>query len=448
MLLSGPPLAAQTGITIYNDGRVLMRRTLPVSVPKGASEQRVELGVLDPSSLFSLDPDITVSRAVFDAAEDEAAVQRRLVGKKVSVDRPKMGGGYETYEVTILGVDPLRFIMPDGTVAFNSPGGAIRYPADAVARSPSALLSLSSASAKKALPLGWFTTGASWNASYDVVLGSREARIAGEAVISSQALSVEDADIQLLAGTVSRAASAGNAVAYDLASRKMAMAVAAAPAPAEEAAGGFHLYSLPGRANIRDGTITTVQLFEPASTAYEKRLVMRSQMPWYGYIPQQPEEQVVPVEVSYILKRPLKTPFGDKPLPGGVARIYNPDSEGRLQLVGEASMGHTAAGEDLTLYAGTAFDLTAKRVQTEYVTTPEKRGSVTRTVATFSYKVTIKNGSDSVQVVDVREERGGEWSILQSSVPAEKLSSAAVRFKVTVPAKGEAALTYQVRAVW
>ena len=62
-------------------------------------------------------------------------------------------------------------------------------------------------------------------------------------------------------------------------------------------------------------------------------------------------------------------------------------------------------------------------MQTEYVTTPEKRGSVTRTVATFSYKVTIKNGSDSVQVVDVREERGGEWSMLQSSVPAEKLSS-------------------------
>jgi len=156
----------------------------------------------------------------------------------------------------------------------------------------------------------------------------------------------------------------------------------------------------------------------------------------------------VPVEMTYILKRALKTPFGDKPLPGGTARIYNPDSEGRLQLVGEASFGHSAAGVDVSLYAGNSFDLTAKRVQTEYTTVPEKRGNVTRTIATLGYKVTIGNGSDSTQSVDVREERGGEWSVVASSVPAEKVSSSVTRFKVTVPAKGEVVLTYTIRAVW
>jgi hypothetical protein len=30
-------LDGQTSLTIYNDGRVLVRRTLPVAVPKGAS---------------------------------------------------------------------------------------------------------------------------------------------------------------------------------------------------------------------------------------------------------------------------------------------------------------------------------------------------------------------------------------------------------------------------
>jgi hypothetical protein len=33
-------------------------------------------------------------------------------------------------------------------------------------------------------------------------------------------------------------------------------------------------------------------------------------------------------------------------------------------------------------------------------------------------------------------------------VPAEKVSSTATRFSVKVPARGEAALTYRVRAVW
>ena len=48
--------------------------------------------------------------------------------------------------------------------------------------------------------------------------------------------------------------------------------------------------------------------------------------------------------------------------------------------------------------------------------------------------MTIRNGSDSTQSVDVREERGGEWSVTTSSVPAEKVSSSVTRFKVTVPA--------------
>ena len=448
-LAQAPAARAQTGITVYNDGRVLVRRTLPVAVPKGTSTPRVELGPVDPSSLVSLDQGVIINRALFDAAEDENAVLRRLVGRKLTVERAKQGGGTETFQVTLLGVDPSRFLMPDGTVAFGNPGGALRYPADAVSTAQAATLTLTSAGGRKDLPLGWFTEGAQWNASYNIVLGAKEARVTGDAVIASQSFSATDADIQLLAGSVSRAIPAPNAK-YDMVrAREGVMAMAAAPpSPAEEGAGEFHLYTLPGKATIQPGSTTTIALFDPASAPYEKRLVVRGQLPWYGYVPQQPDEQTVPVEVSYVLKRPLKTPFGDKPLPGGVARIYNPDSEGRLQLVGEASTSHSAPGEDLSLYAGNAFDLTAKRVQTEYTTVPEKRGNVTRTIATLGFKVTIRNGSDSTQSVDVREERGGEWSVVTSSVPAEKVSSSVTRFKVTVPARGEAVLTYTIRAVW
>ena len=446
-LIQASPVVAQTGITVYNDGRVLVRRTLPVAVPKGTSTQRVELGPIDPSSLVSLDQGVIINRALFDAAEDENAVLRRLVGRKLTVERAKQGGGTETFQVTLLGVDPSRFLMPDGTVAFGSPGGALRYPADVVSTTQAATLALTSAAGRKDLPLGWFTDGAQWSASYNVVLGPKEARITGDAVIVSQSFSATDAEVQLLAGSVSRAAPAPMAK-YDMArAREGVMAMANAP-PAEEGAGGFHLYSLPGKSTIQPGSTATIALFDPAATPYEKRLVVRGQLPWYGFVPQQPDEQEVPVEMTYVLKRPLKTSFGDKPLPGGTARIYNPDSEGRLQLVGEATFGHSAPGEEVSLYAGNSFDLTAKRVQTEYTTVPEKRGNVTRTIATLGFKVTIRNGSDSTQSVDVREERGGEWSVITSSVPAEKVSSSVTRFKVTVPAKGEVVLTYTLRAVW
>lgn len=444
---SATAAAAQNSLTIYNDGRVLVRRAIPAAVPKGASEHRLELGPLDPASVVSLDPGVTIVRGVFDAAETEDAVLRRLVGQSLGVERPKAGGGYETFQVRLLGVDPTRFLMPDGTVSFQPPG-ALRYPASAVAATPTGTLAVTSAAARKDLSLGWFTDGAQWHAAYNVILGAKDARVSGEAVIASQSLQATDAEVQLLAGSVSRAMPATPTLAK---ARGQAMAMEARAdmgMPSQEAAGEFRLYSLPGKVSLRPGSTTTIALFEPAITAYDKRLVVRGQLPWVGFIPQVLDEQDVPVQVSYVVKRPRKTPLGDAPIPGGVARIYEADQQGRLQLVGESSLGHSAPGEDLTLYAGNAFDLTAKRVQTDYVTTPEKRGGITRTIATLAYRVTIRNAGDAAEAVDVREERGGEWSVESSSVPAEKVSAGVTRFRVTVPAGGEVVLTYRIRAVW
>ena len=126
--------------------------------------------------------------------------------------------------------------------------------------------------------------------------------------------------------------------------------------------------TLAGQSTLLPGLTTSVALFEPAQVKYEKSYVVHGDVPYWGFLPQQGEETEPPVEVIYTLKRPRKTDFGDRPLPGGVARLYQPDSAGGLQLVGEASLDHTPAGNDLKLNAGTAFDITAKRVQTSYAT--------------------------------------------------------------------------------
>jgi hypothetical protein len=60
----------------------------------------------------------------------------------------------------------------------------------------------------------------------------------------------------------------------------------------------------------------------------------------------------------------------------------------------------------------------------------------------------VANARDSVVTVDVLEERGGEWRVLQSSVPADRLSSTRTRFRIRVPARGEAVLTYRIEARW
>ena len=439
------PLSAQTSVTIYNDGRVLVRREVAVAVPKGSSSHELTLGPLDPASLFPLDSGVAITRLSYDGATDESSALRRSVGRRVVFRLPE---STDTLSAVVLGVDPLRLQLPDGRITFQPPGAAM-YPAEVVVADPTAAVDLFSTRERKTLRLGYFTGGATWQASYQVMIGGRSARVSGLAVLESQGLRAERADVQLLAGSVGRADKAPEPPRpYErrLAAAEVAMADQMA---SEQRVGEFHLYTLPGKSTLLPGLTTSVALFQPAEVAYEKTYEVRGLVPYWGFLPQQGEESEAPVEVSYTLKRLHKSEFGDRPLPGGVARIFQADSAGRPQLVGEAAMEHTAAGRDLRLAAGVAFDLTARRVQTGYVTRRDSTAAQgVRTVATADYRVTVRNATDSVATVDVIEERGGEWSVVRSSVPAEKLSAVRARFRVKVPARGEAAVTYRLRIVW
>ena len=434
-------LGAQTSLTIYNDGRVLVRRELAVAVPKGASTQRVALGPVEPASVFLLDSSVTLLGVRYDGAVDEASVQRRSVGRRVIFRLPE---SKDTISALILGVDPLRLQLPDGRVTFTAPGAAI-YPAEVVVTDPSAMLDLRAARAQDRIRLGYFTTGASWRASYQIVLSGADARVTGMAVLESETLRAENAEVQLLAGAVSRAEPPPAVPQYKA---RVALQEVTVSAAGEQRVGEFHLYSLPGTSSLAPGLTTSVALFEPTHVKYERAYVVHGVIPYWGMLPQQGEETETPVEVSYTLKRPRKTELGDRPLPGGVARLFQADSAGRLQLVGEAALDHTPAGEDLRLSAGTAFDLTAKRVQTSYSTRRDSTKAGWRTVATADYRVTLRSALDSAVTIEVQEERGGEWSVVSSSVPAEKVSSTLTRFRVRVPPGGESAVTYRLRVIW
>ncbi len=446
LLAAGPPapLSAQTSLTIYNDGRVQVRRAIPAQVPRGSSTHRVELGPLDPASLFSLDSAVAVTRLSYDGAVDEGSVLRRSVGRRVVFRLPE---SKDTLSALVLGVDPLRLQLPDGRVTFTPPGAAL-YPAEVVVVEPAVRLEVSSGRTQDRLRLGYFTGGASWQASYQVILGGANARVAGMAVLESQTLRAEEAEVQLLAGSVGRAESVPPPRPLMEARAAMADEARAFQGAGEQRVGEFHLYSLPGRTTLLPGLTRSVALFEPAEVRYERNYIVRGMVPYWGILPQQGEETEAPVEVSYTLQRPRKSAFGDRPLPGGIARLYQPDSAGRLQLVGEAGIDHTPAGENLRLGAGTAFDLTARRVQISYVTRRDSSSAGVRVIATADYRVTLRNATDSAATVIVQEERAGEWAIVSSSVPAEKVSSTVTRFRVRVPANGGAALTYRVRIVW
>jgi hypothetical protein len=57
----------------------------------------------------------------------------------------------------------------------------------------------------------------------------------------------------------------------------------------------------------------------------------------------------------------------------------------------------------------------------------------------------VSNAKTAAVTVDVRESHFGAWKVVESSAPAEKLSSTETRFRLAVPAGGETVLTYTVQ---
>ena len=219
-------------------------------------------------------------------------------------------------------------------------------------------------------------------------------------------------------------------------------------ATTEQAVGETHVYQLPGRLTIEPAVPVATALFPRSSAPVTRELVVPGVLPWRGWIGQEPEPNRVPVQVWYTIKRAPKTAFGDRPLPAGTVQLYQADSSGRVQLIGEAANDHTAPGRDLRLQSGDAFDITAERVQTDFnqeELPPVRRGMPSRQRATAAYRVTIANAKATPVTVDVREVHFGTWKIVVSSVAPEKLSSTEMRFRLTVPAGGEATLTYTVQ---
>ncbi len=441
------PLMAQQApsVTLFNSGTTLVRRVLPLHLPSGTSTHPLMLGWFDPTSFAVLDSDVSVDLLRYDSAFNEAALLRRHIGDTFTL---QSGEGRAAVRGRLVALDPERWeLLDEGGAAmpgvvFERPG-RILWPTEWVPLQPVADVTFTSRQARDRLSVMYQTPGGAWQAEYRVMLGASP-RIEGVASIASGSLDLTDAEVQLLAGEIGmRGARApmpqmGKAMAMaDYAGREMA---------SNEAVGEARLYTLPERLSFTPNMQMVTPLFAPTAIAPERRLTVGGALPFFGGIAQRSDEDVVPVMVSYSLPHENGTAFGDLALPAGQVSVYTADGAGRIQLVGSGAVGHTAPGAPVEVETGMAFDVSARRVQTEYSTVRTERPNLT--TATLGYTVTLRNAKDEPVTVDVVEARGGEWSVISSSVPAVTRSSSRTTFAVAVPAKGEATLSYRLRVVW
>jgi hypothetical protein len=132
------------------------------------------------------------------------------------------------------------------------------------------------------------------------------------------------------------------------------------------------------------------------------------------------------------------------PLPAGRMRFYREGQGGNLQFLGEAPIEHTSENETVRAYTGNAFDLTGKRLRTNYVI------DTTRRTLDESFEIKLSNHKKQAAEIRVDEHlyRGYTWEILQHSDPFVKMDAQTIQFRVEVPAGGEKTITYTVHYTW
>lgn len=446
-ILMSPVLPAQQGpsITLFNNGQVLVRRTLPLRLPSGVSTHPLALGAFDAATLTTLDGGVRIEGIRYDPAWSEDAILRRHVGKsfwfREIVGRP-------AFEATLVAMDPerwsLRGTMPEGAsgLVFGRPGQLV-WPAELVPTAPVADVTFRAERGAEAVRVMYQAMGGSWQAGYRLFVGGG-ARVEGTATIQAGPLTLANAEVQLLAGDIGVKAQPRAMMMEDVAMAG-SVAIRSSAAPSQQAVGDARLYTLPERVTFTPGAQLVQPLFDPVPLRAVREYSVGGALTYWGG-GAEPDEVEVPVEVSYRLDRTAGTPFGDLPLPGGGVSVFETDRGGRTQLIGQGAIGHTAPGEELRVRTGTAFEVSARRTQTAY--SSSRTPAPTRTIATVTYRVDLQNAQDSAVVVEVSEERPGEWSVISSSIPAVRRSSSRVTFPVPVPARGKATLTYSVRVVW
>ncbi len=280
-----------------------------------------------------------------------------------------------------------------------------------------------------------------WTADY-VLTVARDDKTAGVdgwvTLTNNSGTAFRNAKLQLVAGDLNRVR---QAIGKMMADEMRAERPAAAPAPmAQEAFSDYHLYTLGRKTSINNNQTKQVSMLSGTAVPVEKRYVVEGHAFYYhnAQHPGAPIKDVV--QVFYQFKNEQKGGLG-MPMPAGTVRVYQEDSKGGVQFVGEDRIDHTPKDETLNLKIGNAFDVVCERKQIDFE-------RIATNVYELEYEITVRNHKTMPVTVEVNEPLGGTWRMIRSSHEWNKTAAWAAQFKVPVNAEGESVLKYRVRVTY
>jgi hypothetical protein len=441
----------ELALTVYNSNIALVRDVRTLQLPRGTFDlQFMDIAAtVNPATVHFRsvsEPDrvnVLEQNYEYDLLEPDKLL-RKYVGRDVTLIRRRQDGGRtieEPVTARLLSYNQAPVWQIGNEIVTGLGADHIRFPelpGNLFSR-PTLIWSLSNeGGTRHRVEASYLATDVKWNADYvlRVARDDKAADIDGWVTVTNgSGTSFRNARLQLVAGDLNRV--------YPQASRKELLdrleMAAASPARemTQEAFSDYHLYTLDRKTTVNNNQTKQVSMLGATAFPVIKRYIVNGMAFYYRNV-QMPGAPIKDtVQVFYQFKNEDKAGLGI-PMPAGVVRVYQSDSTGGTQFVGEDRIQHTPVNETLNLKIGNAFDVVAERKQVDF----EK---ITTSVYEMEYEVVLRNHKTTAITVEVNEPIGGTWRMLRNSHQWTKSDAWAAQFNVPVAASGTATLRYRVR---
>jgi hypothetical protein len=433
-------------VTVYNGNLALVRETRTASLAKGLN--RLALTGVSPSMQPST-ASVTVQAEkpvaqieqtfAFDLLTPEALL-RHSVGQTVRIIRTNPATGEEKMEnAKILSARNGVILQIGERIETGVPGRIVYDTLPANLREmPTLLATVDASEAEPAtLDLRYLTGGINWQADYVAQLDKTGSTLAVQAVATvtnNSGAAYDDATLRLVAGSINQGPASGQPELRAMAAKE-AMAAAAPIAP--QPIGDMHLYPIPRKATLGDRETKQIVLFDATRVPVTKeyRIVGNGSFHTRRF----GDPLTVNAERLLRFKNDKQAGLG-VPMPAGTFRVYGATEHVSDTFLGADHIEHTANGEEIVLALGDAFDITARRVQTDFHTQ-----GLPKNTYESAHEIKIRNATSHPVTVKVIEHLPGDWEILSASHKFKKTASDQAEWSIPIPAESDRTLTYKAR---
>jgi hypothetical protein len=429
-------------VTIYNNGRALVEDKRVLTLPAGRSRQefRDVSAQIQPETASLSGRGIGIVEQNFDFdLLSPSALMENAVGQTVTLVRVNPASGAETRErarvlaanggVVLQIGDRIEVLRDDGLparVIFDQVPPTLR------ARPTLSMTLDADGAGSRPVSLTYLTPGLDWSADYVALFDDARGRMDLQGWITltnNSGTPYVNAATLLVAGSVGNSGNDYGRYAPPPPPPPPpgGMVRAGTETAPRERLGDFYLYPLPERTTILDKQTKQVSFLDvhdtPATRAYEFR---------NGWLSTSDQ----PLSANTVLRfsSAREQGLGDA-LPAGTVRVYQRDARGNPQFVGEHRIGHTPMGSSIGLATGQAFDVKVRPVVEERTRLGDNRWR-TR----MRYALT-NAGPQPITVDVIQSGLWGDTRITQESLKSERRSADDARWRVPVPANGEASVT-------